>query len=390
MPIKNRIADLHDDMTGWRQHLHAHPELAFQEHETSAFIASQLESFGIEVRKGFAGTGLVGVLKGNGDSERMIGLRADFDALPLTEKTGLPHASKHDGRMHACGHDGHTTMLLGAAKYLAETRNFAGSVAFIFQPAEENGGGAKVMMDDGLFREFPVESVWGMHNSPLVAAGKIAYRTGQSMAAVDDFTIDIGGRGGHAARPQQSVDPIMIGVQLYSAIQTIVSRQVDPIASAVISVTQFHGGSAYNIIPDDARLCGTVRTFDPEVRALVEKRMRAACVAVSAQYEVPVSLSYDRGYPALVNSEAETRRAAEIAERVAGLENVVAEVPPVMGGEDFSYMLLEKPGSYIWIGQKDEAHQASLHNPHYDFNDAILPLGASYFAELVEDVLSRP
>ncbi len=394
MPVVNRIADMLPEMTGWRRHLHANPELAFEEHATSRFVVERLREIGVDdIHQGMAGTGVVALIHGNGGpaegADKRIALRADMDALPMDEKTGLDYASARGGAMHACGHDGHTTILLGTAKYLAETRNFTGTAVLIFQPAEEFGGGAQVMIEQGLFKKYPVRSVWGLHNSPSLPAGTIGTRVGPSMAAVDDFRIEIKGRGGHAARPQDSIDPIFIGNQIYNALQGIISRNSDPIKSAVLSVTQFHAGSAFNVIPDDAFLNGTVRTFDADLRTYIEQRMRDICEGAEKQYGTEITLTYDLGYPPLVNSADETGIAGEVAADIVGEEQVMREIAPIMGGEDFAYMLENAPGSYVWIGQADNEHQAPVHNPLYDFNDAILPVATSYMARLVERQLPR-
>ena len=390
MPIHNRIAEFHEDLTATRRDIHAHPELGFEEHRTSALVAEQLESWGIEVHRGLAGTGLVGVLRGRGDGGRTIGIRADMDALPMQETASPPHKSTVDGKMHACGHDGHTTMLLGAARYLAETRNFDGTVNFIFQPAEEGGGGARVMVEEGLFERFPCDTVWGMHNAPQLPAGTLAARAGPMLAAVDVAVVEIEGRGAHAAMPHQGVDPIAIAVQLYSAMQTIVSRNVDPIKSAVVSVTMLHAGTARNVIPQTAELSASVRTFDPAVRELVERRMRELCAGLAAAHGARIDLDYQRGYPPTVNHEAETRIAADLAREVAGEGMTREDIPPVMGSEDFSYMLEARPGCFLWIGGGKTGSDPGLHHPEYDFNDDILTLGASYWARLVETRLARP
>lgn len=393
MPIHNRISAFHADMTEWRQYLHRHPEIAFEEFQTADFVASRLKEFGIEVHTGLATTGVVGVLHGQRGpaaiTERRIALRADMDALPMQEETNLPYASGINGRMHGCGHDGHTVMLLGAARYLAETRNFDGTVIFIFQPAEENGGGARVMMDQGLFRQFPVQSVWAMHNSPSIPVGKIAVRAGASMAAVDDFEIIIHGKGGHAASPHETIDPIMVGMQLYNAFQMIISRNVDPVESAVLSVTCFHAGSANNVIAGSAQMVGTVRSFVPSIRAMMEQRLRETCQHIANMHGARIDVHFHKGYPPLINTRAETEFAGRIAAEIVGEENVLHDTPPVMGAEDFAFMLMEKPGSYIWVGQSDSEHRASVHHPQYDFNDRILPIGASYFARLVERTLAH-
>ncbi len=390
MPIHNRIAEFHEDLTATRRDIHAHPELGFEEHRTSALVAEQLESWGIEVHRGLAGTGVVGVLRGRGDGGRTIGIRADMDALPMQEKASPPHKSTVDGKMHACGHDGHTTMLLGAARYLAETRNFDGTVNFIFQPAEEGGGGARVMVEEGLFERFPCDTVWGMHNAPQLPAGTLAARAGPMLAAVDVAVVEIEGRGAHAAMPHQGVDPIAIAVQLYSAMQTIVSRNVDPIKSAVVSVTMLHAGTARNVIPQTAELSASVRTFDPAVRELVERRMRELCAGLAAAHGARIDLDYQRGYPPTVNHEAETRIAADLARVVAGEGMTREDIPPVMGSEDFAYMLEARPGCFLWIGGGKTGSDPGLHHPEYDFNDDILTLGASYWARLVETRLARP
>ena len=394
MPVVNRIADMTEQLTRWRRHLHANPELAFKEHDTSRFVVERLREIGVDdIRQGMAGTGVVALIHGqNGPAEtvdRRIALRADMDALPMQEKTGVEHASTREGVMHACGHDGHTTILLGAAKYLAETRNFNGTAVLIFQPAEEFGGGAEVMIRQGLFEHFPVRSVWGLHNSPALPLGTIGTRSGPSMAAVDDFRIEIQGKGGHAARPQDSIDPIFIGNQIYNALQGIISRSTDPIKSAVLSVTQFHAGSAFNVIPDHGFLNGTVRTFDAELRRDIEQQMRRICEGAALQFGAEVTVTYDLGYPPLVNSAAETTIAGDVAAAIIGEDKVIRDVPPIMGGEDFAYMLDQAPGSYVWIGQADDEHRAPVHNPYYDFNDAILPIATSYMARLVEHQLPR-
>lgn len=386
MPIINRIAEFHADMTAWRRDIHAHPETAFEEHRTSEVIAAKLAEFGLEVHRGLAGTGVVGTLEGNRPGGRAIGLRADIDALHIHEKNEFEHASRHEGRMHACGHDGHTTMLLGAARYLAETRNFAGKVHFIFQPAEENEGGARRMIEDGLFSRFPVEAVFGMHNWPGLPPGTFAVRPGPMMASFDIFEIRITGKGAHAAMPHEGVDPIVIAAQLVGALQTVVSRNAHPLEAAVVSVTQIHGGDTWNVIPDEVVLRGTTRAFKPEIQDLVERRMREIAENVCAAHGAKMSWRYERRYPPTINSERETEIAASVLAEIVGGENVRRDVLPSMGSEDFAFMLQEKPGSYVWIGNGGDAN---LHNPGYDFNDEILPLGASYWARLVERVLGR-
>ena len=389
MPINNRIADFHADLTAWRRDIHAHPEIAFEEHRTAALVAAKLEEFGIEVHRGLAGTGVVGTLRGNLPGDRAIALRADMDALPMPEANDFEHASTSAGKMHACGHDGHTVMLLGAARYLAETRNFAGTVHFVFQPGEEGGGGGRIMVEEGLFEKFPVEEVYGMHNWPGLPVGQFAGRVGPVMAATDQFEITIEGRGGHAAQPHKTIDPVVVGSQIVGAIQTIASRNADPIKSVVVSVTQFHAGSAFNVIPQSAWLCGTIRTFDAGIRTQARTRIKEIAEGVALAFGGSAEVKFRFGYPATVNHPAQTEKALAIAERVAGAGNVDYDIAPSMGGEDFAYMLLERPGSYIFIGNGPEVEGQKLHQVNYDFNDEILPVGASYWAQLVEGVLTR-
>ena len=389
MPINNRIADFHADLTAWRRDIHAHPEIAFEEHRTAALVAAKLEEFGIEVHRGLAGTGVVGTLRGNLPGDRAIALRADMDALPMPEANDFEHASTSAGKMHACGHDGHTVMLLGAARYLAETRNFAGTVHFVFQPGEEGGGGGRIMVEEGLFEKFPAEEVYGMHNWPGLPVGQFAGRVGPVMAATDQFEITIEGRGGHAAQPHKTIDPVVVGSQIVGAIQTIASRNADPIKSVVVSVTQFHAGSAFNVIPQSAWLCGTIRTFDAGIRTQARTRIKEIAEGVALALGGSAEVKFRFGYPATVNHPAQTEKALAIAERVAGAGNVDYDIAPSMGGEDFAYMLLERPGSYIFIGNGPEVEGQKLHQVNYDFNDEILPVGASYWAQLVEGVLTR-
>ena len=389
MPINNRIADFHADLTAWRRDIHAHPEIAFEEHRTAALVAAKLEEFGIKVHRGLAGTGVVGTLRGNLPGDRAIALRADMDALPMPEANDFEHASTSAGKMHACGHDGHTVMLLGAARYLAETRNFAGTVHFVFQPGEEGGGGGRIMVEEGLFEKFPVEEVYGMHNWPGLPVGQFAGRVGPVMAATDQFEITIEGRGGHAAQPHKTIDPVVVGSQIVGAIQTIASRNADPIKSVVVSVTQFHAGSAFNVIPQSAWLCGTIRTFDAGIRTQARTRIKEIAEGVALALGGSAEVKFRFGYPATVNHPAQTEKALAIAERVAGAGNVDYDIAPSMGGEDFAYMLLERPGSYIFIGNGPEVEGQKLHQVNYDFNDEILPVGASYWAQLVEGVLTR-
>ncbi|MBN8974871.1 MAG: amidohydrolase [Rhizobiales bacterium] len=388
MPVINRVADLQPDIMAWRRHLHAHPELMYDVHGTAAFVAERLREFGCdEVATGLGRTGVVGVIKGrkpaSGDL-KVIGLRADMDALPIEEETNLPYASKTPGKMHACGHDGHTAMLLGAARYLAETRNFAGDAVVIFQPAEEGGAGADAMIKDGLMERFKIEQVYGMHNGPGLPVGSFALRPGPIMAATDAIDIRIEGVGGHAARPHKCIDSVLVGAQLVTALQSIVSRTVDPLDSAVISICEFHAGNARNVIPQIAELKGTVRTLTPEVRDLVEKRVREVVAGVAQQTGARIDLVYERGYPVTVNHPEQTDIATRIASDVAGAANVHA-VPPMMGAEDFAYMLEARPGAFIFVGNGDSA---GLHHPAYNFNDEAIVYGTSYWVKLVEHTLA--
>jgi len=387
MAIINRIAGFQADMTQWRRAIHARPETAFEEHETASLVAGLLQSFGIDVDRGLAGTGVVGTLKGAEPGGRAIALRADMDALHIHERNGFAHASGVAGKMHACGHDGHTAMLLGAARYLAETRAFAGTVHFVFQPAEENEGGGRVMVEDGLFDRFPAESVYGMHNWPGLAVGEFAVRAGPMLAACDLFEITVQGRGAHAALPHLGIDPIVCGAAIATALQTITSRNTHPLDSAVVSVTQFHGGDTWNVIPDSVVLRGTARSFKPELQDRIEAALRRIVRGVALAMGAEATIRYDRRYPATINHAAETVIAAAAAAAVVGAGHVERDIQPTMGSEDFAFMLQAKPGCYIFIGNGERA--AGLHNPHYDFNDEILPIGASYWARLVERVLAR-
>lgn len=389
MPIINSIAAMREEMTEWRRDFHAHPELAFEEVRTSDIVAEKLASWGIEVHRGIAKTGVVGVLQGQDAGTKTIGLRADMDALPMTEENDVPHKSTSPGKFHGCGHDGHTTMLLGAAKYLAETRNFTGTVHFIFQPAEEGGGGGNVMVQEGLFDRFPCDEIYGVHNWPSLRAGEIGVRSGPIMAATDTFDIRVRAHGGHAAMPHLSNDPVVIAAQLVTALQALVSRRTDPLDSAVVSVTKLHAGSAYNVIPEEATLAGTVRTFREETREMIRRGIETTCRGFSQAFGADVWFDFNHGYPTTVNHELETELAAEVAGMVVGPENVRRDVLPVMGGEDFSYMLNERPGAYLWVGQSGGPSACSVHNPRYDFNDAILPIGASFFATMVETRMKR-
>ena len=381
MPVINRIAEYFDEMKGWRRHLHAHPELDLDCFETAAFVVARLRDFGVdEIHESIARTGVVAIVNGRGDGPT-IGLRADMDALPMQEGTGLDYASTMDGRMHACGHDGHTTMLLGAAKYLAETRNFRGRVALIFQPAEETTGGGRIMCEEGMIERFNIGQVFAVHSSPGVPVGDIQTRAGPILAAADDFEIQISGAGGHAAMPNETVDPVMVAVQMAQSLQTIVTRNVDPIASVVLSITQIHSGTTHNVVPESAMLGGTVRTFSRDVQELVVARIGRIAEQTAAAFGARAVLSYNHGYPATVNDGAQVEFACGVARDVVGAARVKDDIAPTMGAEDFSYMLEKCPGAYVYIGNGDSA---GLHHPGYDFNDEASPVGASYFVRLVE------
>ena len=386
MSVKQEIEQDQQLLTEWRRDLHAHPEIAFEEHRTSSFVAERLESFGIEVHRGLAKTGVVGQLKA-GSGNRAIALRADMDALPMDEHNAFDHRSEVPGMMHACGHDGHTTMLLGAAKYLAETKGFDGTVYFIFQPAEEAEGGGEVMVKEGLFEQFPAEAVFGLHNWPGMPAGKFGIAAGPMMAAFDTFDLKIAGKGSHGAMPHQGVDAIVTASQVVTALQTIASRNTDPLDAVVVSVTQFHGGDAYNIIPDSVMLRGTVRTFKDSVREDIEPAMRRIANGICEAAGAAMELDYHWRYPSTVNHAEETELAATAAAAVVGVDNIERHPMPSMGSEDFAYMLRERPGCYVWLGNGPTEGGCMLHNPGYDFNDDILPVGASYWATLVEQIL---
>ena len=383
--VHDDITSFHDDMKTWRQDIHAHPETAFEEFRTSDLVAAKLEEFGIEVHRGLAGTGVVGVLKGTGGGEKSIGLRADMDALDIIEQTNLKYSSKNEGKMHACGHDGHTTMLLGAARYLSENRDFSGIVHFIFQPAEENEGGGEKMVQDGLFEQFPMDQVYGLHNWPGMPVGQMGVRAGPVMASTDTFELVVTGKGSHAAMPHQGIDTIVVAAEIVGALQTIASRMFDPVDSVVVSVTQFHGGDTWNVIPEEVVLRGTVRAFKEEVQEKLEPAIKKIAQGIAATHGATVSVKFKRGYPPTVNSVAETAIATAAASRLLGAENVVDDRNPSMGAEDFAFLLKERPGSYAWIGAGED--HVNLHNPAYDFNDDLLPIGASYWVNLVEDTL---
>ncbi len=388
MPIIDEIAAFQDDMTAWRRDIHAHPELGFEENRTADIVAEKLEEFGLEVHRGLATTGVVGSLR-VGNSQKTIGLRADMDALPIVEGNTFDYRSRHDGKMHACGHDGHTTMLLGAARYLSETRNFNGCVHFIFQPAEEGLGGAKAMVEEGLFQQFPMEAVFGMHNSPGRPVGSFAIRPGPMMAGGAFFDIRVTGNGAHAARPESGIDPVVIAAQITMALQTIVSRNANPIDTVVLSITQIHGGDAYNVIPHTASLSGTARVFRRETMQLVEERMRTLSTGIAAGFGATVEVDFREVFLPLFNAADETEFAADVAASVVGDENVNRNRSLIMASEDFSYMLDACPGAYINIGNGDGENACQVHNPGYDFNDEILSLGASYWSRLVETRLQK-
>ncbi len=397
MKLIEPIIQFHAELKEIRRTIHANPELSYEEVQTAELVAQKLTEWGIPVIRGLGGTGVVGVIK-NGTSARSVGLRADMDALPLQEHNTFPHKSKNEGKMHACGHDGHTTMLLGAAHYLSKHRNFDGTVYVIFQPAEEGAGGAKAMMDDGLFAQCPMEAVFGMHNWPGAPAGRIGVVSGPMMASSNEFELTIKGKGSHAAQPHMSVDPIMVAVQIAQSWQTIVSRNTSPIDSAVLSITQIHSGSATNIVPDSASMIGTVRTFTIPVLDMIERRMAEIAEHTAAAFNATVEFQFKRNYPPLINHAIETEFAIEVMKEVVGESGVLTSVEPTMGSEDFAFMLLEKPGCYVFIGNGDGTHRdighglgpCNLHNPSYDFNDDLLPIGASYWVTLAERFLSRP
>jgi hippurate hydrolase len=388
MPIASRIAEMKAEVATWRHDIHEYPEILFDVHRTAASVAEKLKAFGCdEVVTGIGKTGVVGVIRGKGTGPaKVIGLRADMDALPMDEQTNLPYRSKNPGKMHACGHDGHTAMLLGGAKYLADTRNFSGTAVVIFQPAEEGGGGGREMVNDGLMDRFGIQEVYGMHNMPGIPPGHFAIRPGPLLAAADRILIEIEGVGSHAAKPHLGVDPVVVGAQIVSQAQTIVSRSVDPIKSGLISICQFHAGSADNVIPQTATLRGTARSLLPEVRDTLENRLREIVEGTAKVYGARATLTYNRGYPVTSNHERETEFAAAIATDVAGANAVDANTPPVMGGEDFSFMLEARPGAFIFIGNGDTA---GLHHPAYDFNDEAIPAGVAFWARLVETAMPK-
>ena len=392
MTIQERVRGFHDELTSIRRDIHRHPELGFEERRTAALVAERLRGWGIKVHEGLARTGVIGTLRNGpagerGDGARAIGLRADMDALAMDEMNDFAYRSTHDGRMHGCGHDGHTAMLLGAARYLSETRNFDGTVHFIFQPAEEGGGGGAAMVKEGLFERFPVAGVFGMHNMPNLPAGRIAARAGPVLAAADVFEITNTGVGGHAAMPHLCVDPVPVAGEIVVAVQTLVGRRTDPLDSRVISVTRLRAGEATNVIPETATLAGSARAFSEAGREAIESGLARIAAGVAAAHGARAEVRYGRGYPPTVNHARETEIAARAAAAVVGEENLVRDLPPLMGSEDFSYMLNARPGCFVFIGGGEGDGAAMCHSPHYDFNDDILPIGASYWASLVETVL---
>jgi amidohydrolase len=384
-----RIRQYHRELTDIRRDLHAHPELSFQEQRTSGVVAQYLRKLGIETHTGLAKTGVVAVIPGKKNGGKGVALRADMDCLPMHEQNTFGHKSQHEGRMHACGHDGHTTMLLGAARYLAETRNFDGTAYLVFQPAEEGGGGGQVMVQEGLFERFPAHEIYALHNWPGLPPGQMAVRAGPVMAATDEVQITLRGRGGHGAMPHLVVDPVVAAAQVISALQTIASRNVSPVDAVVVSICSMQTSQlgAFNVIPDFVKLVGTVRTFRPETRDLAEKRLKEIVTKVAEALGASTEIHYSRGYPATINSAREAQFAAQVGERLFGKANVFTEHEPTMGGEDFSYMLQARPGAYVFLGQGGAAGGCFLHNPQYDFNDEVIPLGAGYLAALVEEAL---
>jgi len=397
MNLLDPLVSWQQDLSLLRRDIHAHPELSFEEFRTSDLVAAKLQEWGIEIDRGLGGTGVVGIIRGDRAGSGTVGLRADMDALPMQEANTFEHASRHEGKMHACGHDGHTAMLLGAARYLAAHRDFAGTAYVIFQPAEEGGGGARRMIEDGLFTRFPMEAVFGMHNWPGVAAGQFGLTAGPIMASANEFRIVIRGKGTHAGMPHLGVDPVMAAVQLAQTLQTIVTRNRNPLDAAVLSITQIHAGSADNVVPNDAEMCGTVRTFTLETLDLIERRMREITQHTCAGLDCEADFHFVRSYPPTINHAAEAAFCADVMRDIVGAENVDDHVQPTMGAEDFAFMLLERPGCYVWIGNGDGTHRTMghgmgpcmLHNGSYDFNDDLLPLGATYWVQLATRWLAR-
>jgi len=396
MQLLDPIMQFQAELQQIRRDIHAHPELSYEEQRTAAVVAAKLTEWGIPILRGMGGTGVVGIIK-NGNSTRAIGLRADMDALPMQEINAFAHTSRHAGKMHACGHDGHTAMLLGAAHYLSKQRDFDGTVYLIFQPAEEGGGGARKMMEDGLFAQCPMDAVYGMHNWPGIAVGSFAVTPGPMMASSNEFEVIVRGKGSHAAQPHKGIDPVMVAVQIAQSWQTIISRNKNPNDAAVLSITQIHAGSATNVIPDDATLIGTVRTFSTEVLDLIEQRMHDIARHTASAFDAELQYEFKRNYPPLINHRQQTAAAVAVMESIVGAQQVDAKVEPTMGAEDFAFMLQEKPGCYVFIGNGEGDHRSSghglgpcnLHNPSYDFNDALLPIGATYWVRLAQALLPR-
>ena len=382
MPILNRAIEMQAETAAWRQHLHQHPEIGYEVHETAAFVAQKLREFGVdEIITGIGRTGIVGIIRGTKGDGPVIGLRSDMDALPMPEETGLPYASIYDGRMHACGHDGHMAMLLGAAKYLSETRAFKGAVAVIFQPAEEDGAGGEAMVKDGMMDRFNISEVYGMHTNPGLPIGEFATRSGAIMGATDEYIITVKAKGGHAAYPHNTIDPIIIGAQLVGALQTIAARNVDPMEAVVLTITQFNAGTALNIIPETATLAGTIRTLSQVVRAFAVKRLHEICAGVALAHNIEIHVNHMPGYPVTVNNGAETQNIIEAASQVVGSKSVEGNMPASLGAEDFSYMAMARPGAFIFIGNGD-THD--VHHTKFNFDDEAIPYGVSYWASLVQ------
>ena len=392
MPVLNSINQMINEMTEWRHDLHKIPEIGLEEHETSKYIKNKLKDFGISFKDGYSNTGLVAWVDGNKKTnDKTIGLRADFDALPMPEKNEFDHKSTNKGMMHACGHDGHTTMLLGAAKYLNENNDFDGRVYFIFQPGEEGFAGGKKMIDDGMFKDFKIDEVYALHNWPELPFGTFGVNSGPMMAAVDEFDIIVKGKGGHAASPHLSIDPVVISAQVISAAQTIISRSTDPVDKALISITKINAGTAYNVIDDQVKMGGTIRTFKKNTRSYIEKRLKELCSGIAAAHGAEIKIQFDlvNKYPPTINSKKESIFAANVAKGLVGEDKVITDIEPSMGGEDFSYLLEEKPGTYLYLGQGDDNHKAHLHTTKYDFNDNLLPVGVNFWVELVKKYFSK-
>ena len=390
MPILNSINQMQKEMQEWRRDLHKIPEIGLKEYKTSSYIKEKLKGWDIEFKDGYADTGLIAWVKGSkGDSKKSIGLRADFDALPMSEKNNFDHKSSNEGMMHACGHDGHTTMLLGAVKYLKENNDFDGTVYFIFQPGEEGFGGGEIMINEGLLNDFNIDEVYALHNWPELPLGHFGVSTGPMMAAVDEFDIIVKGKGGHAAIPDLGVDPVIIAAQIINAVQTIISRVTSPIDKALISITKVHAGSAYNVIDDEVFLGGTVRTFKEKTRILIQNKLNDTAKGIAQANGGDIEFIYKPGYPPTINTKDESIFASEVAKNLVGDKNVITDVEPSMGGEDFSYFLNKKPGSYLYIGQKDENHKAHLHTTKYDFNDNLLPIGVNFWVDLVKSFFAK-